>query len=193
MVTSLFGFCSGAPNPALASNAQSEKSIENRAGLNGTVKIVDVVNYLEALGQLQWTQTKNGNRMTTIPQSHYNITVSRIRSNTSLSKRNWGDWTPAGNIAGYIAQYSCYGSGDTGLMGQAAGYVGQACDDLTQASAQGRLINGAWQVWQSAQTTDADGNPSFDIFAAMPWGKDPPQYQPSMCTRYVVGYRNASF
>jgi hypothetical protein len=88
-------------------------------------------------------------------------------------------------MAGLPAQYTCYGSGETGLLGQAAGYATTACDSLTQASAQGRLANGAWQLWQSAQTQDADGKPSIDLFGVMPWGDNPPKYQKTMCQRFV--------
>ena len=186
-VSVLFGSGGAAPS-ASPSNSKSQniKSLEHMAASGEVIKLADVVRFLEDEGKLEWTQTRNGSRMTSIPQSYYNGTLTQMRKGTHsrLRKRGWGDWSSAGTIAGLAAQYSCYDSGDTGLMGQARGYVNQACDDLTQASAQGRLVNGAWQIWQSAQTSDADGNPSIDLFGVMPWGSNPPQYQSSMCTRY---------
>ncbi|KAI9654785.1 MAG: hypothetical protein M1821_005779 [Bathelium mastoideum] len=166
-------------------NQSDINNVSNAGSSTPIFRLSELVNHLDAQSKLHWINSKSGKgRMTTIPISLQNQTVAQLQvpSHPSLDKRKWGDWKSAGEMAGQAAQYTCYDSGDTGLMAQARGYVGQVCDDFTQLSAQGRLVNGAWQVWQSAQTTDANGNPSIDVFGILPWGSDPPQYQPSMCT-----------
>ncbi|KAL9095946.1 MAG: hypothetical protein Q9165_001944 [Trypethelium subeluteriae] len=154
-----------------ASNTTSGPSLQ---------RVSDIIKELENQGALNWKNHTHGRTSTIFPHQQ----EAALSSLTRPSKRDGlGSWNGVGSISGLTSKAACYGSGKWLASNVAKTYVSSACDSFLSSFTAGRLLNGAWTVWQNSPQVQDPVDSGMDIinFSLQPKGNNPPPLTKQMC------------
>lgn len=150
-------------------------------------RVSEIIKELEKQGTpLTWQNHTHGRTTIILPHQQQAAlsSLSKQQPHIHVSKRSGlGSWSSVGSISGLTSQAACYGSGNWLASTVAKPYVTSACNSFLSSFTAGRLVNGAWTVWQNSPQAQDPVKSSMDIinFSMQPKGNNPPQLTLQMC------------
>ncbi|MCJ1376105.1 hypothetical protein MMC20_007345 [Loxospora ochrophaea] len=147
---------------------------------DGTMGTTLVVNHLDTNGHLDWTNT-DGGRMTSISPGLIAAAKQNISQNALQKRSGVGSYTNAGQIADFAAQYACESSGEWGISSTIESAATNACNNFLSSLPGAPVVQGAWQIWQSAVAPDATGGSETTNFRWQWLSSSAPSLTMSIC------------
>ncbi|KAL8699491.1 MAG: hypothetical protein Q9201_005980 [Fulgogasparrea decipioides] len=143
-----------------------------------------LVQHLDANGQVTWTEADSGARTAHIP---FDL-LEEAKAN-KLNPRDDFDsgvsgWANMGQIANYAARYACQHSGEYALDSTVSASVTDACKGLVAMTPGTPVASKAWNIWQGAKAAaNSEGQQVRSLFRFFYKSASAPKLDEVICKR----------